>query len=422
MKLTIYNEDVRTALQKIPASSIDTIITSPPYYHARNYGKDTETIWGGNLECKHEFVLSSYKDPMDRGGSGDHDHKKGEGMSRTWQMENYNAGYCKSCNAWFGQLGTEPTPDLFISHLLEITKELKRILKESGSILINIGDTYANKSTQLVPQRLAIGMMNQGFYIRNYAIWYKSNAQPSPVPDRFVNGYEPIIFATKSPKYYFSQESIREKISYLSQNIKDIYEEIVREAKARRNQKPLIYGGKGATEEAKQTQSSGLHEYLATLRAVGKKILAEHLELSAENKDFILHLLGYGNIGQMRNPLDIIKIKTEPSSHKHYAQYPTALIEYLLKATCPPSGTVLDPFMGSGTTALAAMKLGLNCIGVEISKRYCDIMEKRTNAVFRSKLGQIEYEIIKPVSVAKAEPIPSISDTHIIESENAQDI
>ncbi|MEM3264720.1 MAG: site-specific DNA-methyltransferase [Thermoplasmata archaeon] len=195
----IINMHVLDALKKLPDDSIDIIITSPPYYGLRNYPIE-DIAWNEGL--------------------------------------NYDA--------WYGQLGQEPTAKMYLDHLLLITKELKRVLKPSGTMFWNMGDSYGGamgknagwddiknitpdydstrlpimkregrqKSLMLLPERLAIRMEDeQDWYVRNMIIWNKPNHMPSSVLDRFSNAYEFVIFATKSKKYYFNLDFIRKNIS-----------------------------------------------------------------------------------------------------------------------------------------------------------------------------------------------------------------
>ncbi|MGC9086935.1 MAG: DNA-methyltransferase [Thermoproteota archaeon] len=171
-------------LKTFPDEVVDCIITSPPYYGKRKYGKDAELIWDGDKNCEHE-----------------------------WNEQNF----CKKCGAWRGELGLEPSPSLYVQHLLQITAELKRVLKKTGTFFLNVNDTYSQvsengmrqKSMVLVPERLLFGLYEQGWYIRNKIVWLKPNAMPESVKSRFSNRYEFVYFLTKSKHYYFDLDSIR---------------------------------------------------------------------------------------------------------------------------------------------------------------------------------------------------------------------
>jgi len=136
--------DVRKGLDYMLKNKIfvDCVVTSPPYWALRNYNTPSQ-IWGGDKNCHHEFKLENKKDPMDRGGSGDHDSKNS--ITSFWQMTENKSGFCQ-CGAWFGELGQEPDPKLFIIHLCDVFDKVKLILKDTGSCWINISDTYYTKS------------------------------------------------------------------------------------------------------------------------------------------------------------------------------------------------------------------------------------------------------------------------------------
>ena len=252
MAVQIINGNALEELKKLPDESIDCIITSPPYYGLRAY-KNAEIIWGGDLNCKHEF---SYKWHKPRGG-GDPVETTSVGNNLKVPHFEYDSVSCIHCGAWKGQLGLEPTYQMYIDHLLLITKELKRILKKTGTLFWNMGDTYNGnkigktdkkvsdhvknsmtdlsknkqkeiyeKSLLMIPERFAIGMMDQGWILRNKIIWYKRNGMPSSAYDRFANKWEYIFFFVKSKKYYFDLNAVRKplkesSIRRISQNVID---------------------------------------------------------------------------------------------------------------------------------------------------------------------------------------------------------
>ncbi|MEM0325314.1 MAG: DNA methyltransferase [Candidatus Aenigmatarchaeota archaeon] len=235
----IINKHVLDALKTLPDESIDIIITSPPYYGLRRY-PNADIVWGGDSKCKHEFVSYNKIQHSSHG-----DSQKSDKYSKQGNISDEvpTQSFCKKCGAWYGQLGQEPTYQMYLDHLLQVTAELKRVLKSSGTMFWVMGDSYGGtmgknsgwddeeninnydktrlpimkrdgkqKSLILLPERLAIRMEDeQGWYIRNMVIWNKPNHLPSSVSDRFSNAYEFVIFATKSKKYYFNLDAIRIK-------------------------------------------------------------------------------------------------------------------------------------------------------------------------------------------------------------------
>ncbi|MCK4267013.1 MAG: site-specific DNA-methyltransferase, partial [Thermoplasmata archaeon] len=119
-----------------PEDSIDLVVTSPPYWGLRDYGEETVRVWGGLTECKHEWreQTSSFNK---QGGEGKQSTNVG-----TLRGEDQKSDFCSKCGAWRGSLGLEPHPQLFIDHLVEICREIKRVLKPSGTFWLNLGDTY----------------------------------------------------------------------------------------------------------------------------------------------------------------------------------------------------------------------------------------------------------------------------------------
>jgi len=135
--------EVREVLRKFPSESIDLVITSPPYWGLRDYGLPP-TVWGGDPDCKHEWASSKrYWD--NRHASVLAREGKDELGSRKDARGYLTDSFCVKCGAWRGQLGLEPHPQMYIDHLVEVCREIKRVLKPSGSFYLNLGDTYYGK-------------------------------------------------------------------------------------------------------------------------------------------------------------------------------------------------------------------------------------------------------------------------------------
>ena len=219
-------------LKTFPDESLDMCITSPPYWGLRDYGTEGQ-IWGGDPDCEHEFESSKRK--LHSGSWGDKDNALPHFKNATvlnWEVEDR---MCNKCGAWKGELGLEPTPDMFIDHLCDIFDEVKRVLRPHGTCWVNLGDTYANtgygkgsgnmqhknvkgamapkvkcelpqKCLVQIPSRFAIEMTNRGWILRNEIIWHKPSCLPSPATDRFTVDFEKMFFFTKNKKYYFKQQ------------------------------------------------------------------------------------------------------------------------------------------------------------------------------------------------------------------------
>lgn len=287
-----------------------------------------------------------------------------------------------------GQLGLEPTFTEYIQKLVEIFAEVKRVLKKTGSLWVNLGDTYAGmsaawgnvrsenvnethsipkrtrtvpeKSLCCIPQRFQIAMVDAGWICRNTIIWYKPNCMPSSAKDRFTVDFEYLFFFTKSQKYYFETQYER----------MDDFEDYKRRMTKR-------YDTKYKDDGNGQTLSSWRRE---------KKFCP----IGGANK-----LEGYGNptysgnewqpsaLGRIKRC--VWKIPTQPFSEAHFAVFPPAIVETPLKATCPSEGIVLDPFMGSGTVALVAMQNARNFVGIELNEEYIKMAKERLDPYLKQE-------------------------------------
>ena len=199
----IYHQSV---FEKWPleAKSVQSIITSPPYWGIRKYDIP-DVILGGRPGCQHEFSETVLKK-----GNGD-----GRGNRRDREA-GIKAGSCLSgfcsCGSWKGQYGLETTYKLYIEHTLLWAKEVWRVLKDNGVFFLNLGDSYnsRDKCKLLIPHRIAIALINAGWTLRNDIVWFKKNTMPESVTDRFSKTFEYIFMFIKSPKYYFDLDAIRE--------------------------------------------------------------------------------------------------------------------------------------------------------------------------------------------------------------------
>lgn len=251
----LYCGDALEVLKKLPSESVDVVITSPPYWSKRDYGDATFTIFGGDPNCEHEWVESPLP-PTKLGKQGHTDEKY-----KVANTDRPQPGmFCKKCGAWYGQLGLELNPFMFVEHLVEIFREVKRVLKPTGSLFVNIDDTYSGsgawnsgggrsykdnewerawaveatvpapvtyfkgvkrKSLCLVPELFAIKMVyEEGWVLREKIIWAKKvhfykdkttkgNAMPESVKDRFAHTWEYIFHFTKKQRYYFNLDAVR---------------------------------------------------------------------------------------------------------------------------------------------------------------------------------------------------------------------
>jgi len=288
----IIQGDCLKSLRELPNNFIDCCVTSPPYYGLRDYGDD-------------------------------------------------------------GQIGLEQTPEMFVEKLVEVFREVKRVLKDDGTLWLNLGDTYngtkkwnteVNKNPSAVSDRfekkiwlgakqkdligipwmVAFALRSDGWYLRQDIIWHKPNPMPDGVTDRCTKAHEYIFLLSKSKHYYFDNLSIQEKATTVKNNPRQF----------------------GASEQK------------GTMRNDEGRIFEDN---------------GF------RNKRSVWTVTTKPFSGAHFATFPEDLIVDCIKAGCPENGVVLDPFGGAGTTALVARKLNRNYVLCELNQEYIDIAKKRLN-------------------------------------------
>jgi DNA modification methylase len=277
------------------------------------------------------------------------------------------------------QIGQEDTPGEYVVTLLKVFMEVHRVLASDGTLWLNIGDTYCGAGDKAsyfdpkyplgrtgqkkprsyqpekikakdmvgIPWRLAFALRESGYYLRNDITWAKPNPMPESIRDRFTKSHEHIFLFAKSPKYYFDQEATLEYASYDGRH-------------------DIRYKG-SAKYSAPMTEGGQVQAY--------NKKGGDRWRFDESGK-------------AVRNKRDVWFIPTSPLKDAHYAAFPTALIEPCILAGCPPGGIVLDPFIGSGSTAVASLMHGRRYIGFELNAEYVAIAERRLS---KTNISIIEY-------------------------------
>ena len=302
MIIKILQGDCIESLNKLEDQSINTCITSPPYWGLRDYNGEEK------------------------------------------------------------QLGLEDTPEEFVDNLVAVFREVKRVLRGDGTVWLNLGDSYAGNNSRAsnngragygteregvftktgiglktkdlvgIPWRVALALQQDGWYLRQDIIWHKPNPMPESVKDRCTKAHEYIFLLSKSPKYYFDNEVIKEDSIYAPNKTHE------------KERAKGYYKGKWSNPE-KGSRHDG------SFKAIRDK----------------------------KNKRSVWKVPTKGYKEAHFATYPTALIEPCVLAGCPKDGVVLDPFAGSGTTGIVAANHGRNSVLLELNKEYIEIAEKRIN-------------------------------------------
>lgn len=267
-----------------------------------------------------------------------------------------------------GQIGLEVTPSAFVSRLVEVFREVRRVLRDDGTLWLNLGDSYASsggpgsggnaarmgrsyqqrnvrpgsvgyakpKDLIGIPWRVAFALQEDGWYLRQDIIWHKPNPMPESVTDRCTKAHEYIFLLSKSPRYYFDNVSIKEPMRSNKGN-----------GRSFRGGGSYTGGNSFANSSSKPRETRG-------------------------NKP---------NDTGLRNARSVWKIATKPFKEAHFATFPPDLIEPCILAGCPVGGTVLDPFGGSGTTAGVAIKNNRKAVLCELNPAYAAMVPNRIRSI-----------------------------------------
>jgi DNA modification methylase len=333
----IYFELIRGHILDVlagwPDESVNCIVTSPPYWRLRDYHLEPSE-WAGDPACEHKWISDVAGEP-----------------------------YCELCGAWVGCLGLEPSIDLYLMHMVDIFRQLRRVLKKDGTLWLNIGDGYVTKPgngrggvpkwsgrdttgaglrpKELIgmPWRVAFALQADGWRLRNDIIWNKPNIMPGSATDRLTKAHEYLFLFSKSARYYFDQEAIQEPAAFDGRK------------------KTLTSDGQkyAGFTEARETKAGRIHR----------------CERWPTERDGVKY----------RNKRDVWSINTTPYGKSHYATYPEGLVEPCVLAGCPAGGLVFDPFCGSGTTGAVAIRLRRSFLGVEIKPAYIRLAMNRLAAI-----------------------------------------
>jgi DNA modification methylase len=314
--------DCRKVLASLPDESVDCCVTSPPYFGLRDYGKD-------------------------------------------------------------GQIGLEQTPEAYVQELVGVFREVRRVLRDDGTLWLNLGDTYARsagpeesklqtlhtmgvgqkKAHEMgamrkgknhppkgfkpkdligIPWRVAFALQADGWYLRQDIIWSKPNPMPESVTDRCTKAHEYIFLLSKSQRYHYDAEAIAEPVA---------------------NPDGFRYEG-GYRDMMQHNEKEG--------RMMAGGGTAQH---SRTETGSVPHFAS--GFGDKRNKRSVWTVTTKPCREAHFATFPPDLILPCVLAGCRPDGTVLDPFNGAGTTGLVSLSNGRRYVGIELNPEYADISMRR---------------------------------------------
>lgn len=371
--LKVYNVDALSALDQMPDESVQCCVTSPPYWGLRDYGT-SHLVWGGDSNCEHVFVDEATPRGNGAGGySGKQQTNKGSYVIHGPGPRVTISAGCSLCSAWRGELGLEPSPELYVQHIVEIFREVRRVLRNDGTLWLNLGDSYSAQAGQRkttdkagikqqsnvasvgapsrcapglkpkdlvgIPWMAAFALRADGWWLRSDIIWSKPAPMPESVTDRPTKSHEYIFLLTKSQKYYYDHEAIKEPCQSGASDIKKMIE--------------------------KKDRIGGKH-----------KVLVDPLN-AANCTTHIGNKRGVGSPNG-RNKRSVWTVNTRPFNDAHFATFPPELIVPCILAGCPSGGTVLDVCAGSGTVGKVAIELGRKAVLIEPSEDYCKMIEART--------------------------------------------
>ena len=379
---TIHTGDASEVLRSLPSESAHCIITSPPYYQQRDFGCP-ESTWGGQQDCRHQWADRSYQrrtgpDIRPAGSPRQESNVGSLGREQVWT----NAT-CQSCGAWWGVLGQEPTIAQYVKNLVGIFREIRRVLRPDGNVWLNLGDkgvsdkgrvfnpggganskgmgpkqngalplwrpnkseldaqNLKNKDIYMAPHRVALALMDDGWWVRSDIVWHKLAPMRESVKDRPTRSHESIFLLAKSPRYYY-----------------------------------------------------------------------DHIAVRTAPRQWPPHPPGRRPLEGGANLTDVWVIGPQPYEGDHFATYPDKIVEICLKAgtsamgTCPTCrapwkrheedvdawfptcahkadesdlipAVVLDPFAGSGTTGVVALRHGRQFIGIDVQSDYVQQARRR---------------------------------------------
>jgi DNA modification methylase len=357
MTYRILEGDCASVLATLEPQSVQTCVTSPPYWGLRDYG--TATWEGGDAECDHRQETSIHADSTSTlGVPADGGPRRIGAENATVVGKGVYRAECGKCGAKRidSQLGLEPTPEEYVANLVAVFREVKRVLRDDGTLWLNLGDSYvANygnggkgntgasgsvdkrglrdyKSKDLVgiPWMVAFALRADGWYLRSDIIWAKPNPMPESVTDRPTKAHEYLFLLTKSPRYFYDADAIRDEATHAGQTIS-------------LGPKSMSVG-----------QATG-----RGVEASGNGTASEYV------------------VAEGRNKRSVWTVTTQPFPGAHFATFPPKLIEPCILAGSPEGELVLDPFAGAGTTGVVALRHSRSFVGIELNPAYAQMARNR---------------------------------------------
>ncbi len=435
--LTLLRGDCRDVLRGLPEKSVQCVVTSPPYWGLRSYEGVEPSVWGGDAGCEHEWGNAI----PSRGRSGWDTFEKyrtdgGAGKRPIGEWDVTHGGYSHRCGAWRGHLGLEPTPELFVAHIVEVFREVWRVLRDDGTLWLNLGDSYAaNRSYQVtdnkhkdvgnngamsvppglkpkdlvgIPWRVAFALQADGWYLRSDIIWSKPNPMPESVTDRPTKAHEYIFLLTKQPRYFYDAEAVREPNTPGSLQRYVPGERIPAHKKLGGSDRACasfldgqVFQANGRNLRSVWTIPTQSFK-AAHFATFPEKLVATCLKAGTSSKGCCpecgtawRRVVEKPNLNEAPGrdkkydkPAGVAgSLNSDGQAFQHWLNAnPSRTVGWqpgcgcVLMQSCDeplPPCTVLDLFIGSGTTLVVAKQLGLHGIGIDASKVYLEMARRR---------------------------------------------
>jgi DNA modification methylase len=367
----------------LPDEYVQTCVTSPPYYGLRDYGT-RHWFGGGNPDCEHGEVKENGP------------HHPGQVEQTKWKTaqaagkgQTATTLTCVQCGAWYGQLGLEPTPEAYVEHMVEVFRELRRVLRADGTFWLNIGDSavqpmkkaqaaereFKAKDLLGIPWMLALALRKDGWYLRQEIIWEKPNAMPESVIDRPTKAHEQIFLLAKSRHYFYDADAIRESFrgkNYHDQTRGGSYNPPGQHphegSRATHGPNPLGRNSRSVWTIFSQPYK-GAH-----FAVFPPELPARCIRAGTSEK---------GACPKCRAPWK--RVVERPLEVEEGDEPLSVTIGWAPTCKCdagdPVPCLVLDPFMGSGTTGAEALSLGRDYLGIEVNGDYRDLITQRIQRV-----------------------------------------
>lgn len=425
---------VLEVLREIPDESVQCVVTSPPYWSLRDYGCPA-LIWGDGASCEHEWGDKKIRAIELQAGNPE--------FQRPWReaatSEDATQGqFCIHCGAWRGSLGLEPTPDLYVQHIVEIFREVRRVLRKDGTCWLNLGDSYAGscgstghtpqtknlgrktfeygaypssamktpKSIGLkpkdlcgIPWRVALALQADGWWLRSDIIWAKLNPMPESVRDRPTRSHEYVFLLTKHKNYFYDQDAVRMSVSANS-NFRPKTEGLTPYAQATGNQN-LGRGSRGnpAGRNLRTVWTLATQPFPeAHFATFPSKLIEVPILAGTSHKACPKCGAPWARVVRKKDGgfvdrtfRSIHQTGTPWNTNAQGATTLARMIEHqtlAFRPSCTCEGNdgsakclILDPFMGSGTVAREAVRLGRSFIGIDLKQEYIEMSQKRLASV-----------------------------------------